>query len=133
MCRPHAADTLVIKKTHTEMLTGVGDVRSSALARARRLTVQTLVLYGEPDEIVPRDAVAEFVARLPAGARRNQHIALYSKGYHLLLRDLQAATVLSDIGAWMHDPIAALPSGADQGARAALTGTGRGDTGALAH
>jgi acylglycerol lipase len=133
MLRALGADPLVIKKTRTDMLTGVVDLMSAALARAPRLTVPTLVLYGETDEIVPRDAVAEFVARLPAGARRNQHIALYSKGYHLLLRDLQAATVLSDIGAWMHDPTAALPSGADQGARAALTGTGRGDTVALAH
>jgi acylglycerol lipase len=132
MLRGLGADPLVIKKTRTDMLTGVVDLMSAALARAPRLTVPTLILYGETDEIVPRDAVAEFVARLPAGARRNQHIALYSKGYHLLLRDLQAATVLADIGAWMHDPIAGLPSGADQGARVALTR--RGDTTiALAH
>jgi len=123
------ADPLVIKKTRTDMLTGVVDLMSAALARAPRLTVRTLVLYGATDEIVPRDAMAAFVARLPAGARRNQHIALYHKGYHLLLRDLQAATVLADIGAWMHDPAAGLPSGADEGARAALTG---GDTLALA-
>lgn len=131
MLRALGADPLVIKKTRTDMLTGVVDLMSAALARAPQLAVPILVLYGETDEIVPRDAVAEFVARLPAGARRNQHIALYSKGYHLLLRDLQAATVLADIGAWMHDPTAGLPSGADQGARAALIG--RGDTIALAH
>jgi alpha-beta hydrolase superfamily lysophospholipase len=131
MLRALGADPLVIKKTRTDMLTGIVDLMSAALARAPRLTVPTLVLYGETDEIMPRSAVAEFIARLPAGARRNQHIALHSKGYHLLLRDLQAATVLADIGAWVHDPIAALPSGADQGARAALTG--RGETVALAH
>jgi alpha-beta hydrolase superfamily lysophospholipase len=131
MLRGLGADPLVIKKTRTDMLTGIVDLMSAALARAPRLTVPTLVLYGQTDEIVPRDAVAEFVARLPAAARRNQHLALYAKGYHLLLRDLQAATVLADIGAWMHDPLAGLPSGADQGARAALTG--RGDTIALAH
>jgi len=123
------ADPLVIKKTRTDMLTGVVNLMSAALARAPRLTAPTLVLYGKTDEIVPRDAVATFVARLPANAKRNQHIALYSKGYHLLLRDLQAPTVLADIASWMHDPRAGLQSGADQGARAALTG---GDTVALA-
>jgi acylglycerol lipase len=131
MLQALGADPLVMKRTRTDMVTGLVDLMSTALARAPRLTVPTLVLYGETDEIVPRDAMAEFVARLPAGARRNQHIALYGKGYHMLLRDLQAPTVLADIGAWVHDPIAGLPSGADQGARAALTG--RGDTLALAH
>ena len=32
----------------------------------------------------------------------------------LLLRDLQAATVLTDIAAWIGDPVTALPSGADR-------------------
>ena len=42
----------------------------------------------------------------------------------MLLRDLQGATVLADIAAWARDPHAELPSGADSGARAALTGHG---------
>ena len=34
----------------------------------------------------------------------------------VLLRDLQAATVLADISAWIGDPATALPSGADRAA-----------------
>ena len=32
----------------------------------------------------------------------------------MLLRDLQAATVLADIAAWIGDPATVLPSGADR-------------------
>jgi len=39
-------------------------------------------------------------------------VALYENGWHMLLRDLQAETVLNDIVAWITDPSAELPSGA---------------------
>jgi acylglycerol lipase len=68
--------------------------------------------------------MASFVETLPANASRRQRVALYPKGYHMLLRDLQGATVLADIAAWARDPRAELPSGADSGARATLTGHG---------
>ena len=43
-------------------------------------------------------------------------VARYQAGFHMLLRDLQAATVLADIAAWIGDPATALPSGADRAA-----------------
>ena len=124
MLQALGADPLVLKEARTDTLTGVVDLMTAALARAPRLAAPALILYGERDEIVPRDAVAAFVDRLPAGARRRQRVALYPNGYHMLLRDLQGATVLADITAWMRDPRGGLPSGADDGARAALTGHG---------
>ena len=45
---------------------------------------------------------------------RNQRVAWYKNGYHLLLRDLQAGVVLGDIVSWVDDRMAPLPSGADQ-------------------
>ena len=51
--------------------------------------------------------------RLPADSGRRPRIALYPKGYHMLLRDLEAATVRDDIVAWIADPAAPLPSGGD--------------------
>jgi acylglycerol lipase len=124
MLRALGADPLVLKQARTDTLAGLVDLMSAALARAPRLAVPTLVLYGEKDEIVPRDAVASFVDSLPATARQRQRVALYPSGYHMLLRDLQGATVLADVAAWTRDPRAKLPSGADSRGRAALTGRG---------
>jgi acylglycerol lipase len=124
MLRALGADPLVLKQARTDTLAGVVDLMSAALGKAPRLTVPALILYGEKDEIVPRDAVASFVDSLPAGARRRQRVALYPQGYHMLLRDLQGPTVLADVAAWVRDPHAELPSGADNGARAGLTGHG---------
>jgi acylglycerol lipase len=124
MLRALGADPLVLKQARTDTLAGVVDLMSVALARAPRLAVPALILYGEKDEIVPRGAVASFVENLPDGARRRQRVALYSNGYHMLLRDLQGAIVLTDVAAWVRDPLAALPSGADSDARVLLTGDG---------
>jgi acylglycerol lipase len=121
MLRALGADPLVLKTARTDTLAGVVDLMSAALARAPLLAVPALVLYGEKDEIVPRDALAAFVDSLPQAAQRRQRIALYPNGYHMLLRDLQGATVLTDIAAWLREPRDGLPSGADSGARAALT------------
>jgi hypothetical protein len=47
-------------------------------------------------------------------------MAYYPDGYHLLLRDLDRARPIGDIVAWLRDPSAALPSGADRAAEAWL-------------
>jgi acylglycerol lipase len=124
MLRALGADPLVLKEARTDTLAGVVDLMSVAVTRAPYLGVPALILYGEKDEIVPRDAVARFIENLPADARHRQRVALYPNGYHMLLRDLQSATVLADVAAWVRDPRAELPSGADSGARALVTGRG---------
>ncbi len=50
----------------------------------------------------------------PPEGRERRRPALYEKGHHMLLRDLQAETVWKDIAAWIADPRAPLPSGADR-------------------
>jgi acylglycerol lipase len=47
-------------------------------------------------------------------------VALYESGFHMLLRDLQAETVWTDIAAWIADRDVALPSGADLRAAAVM-------------
>jgi alpha-beta hydrolase superfamily lysophospholipase len=66
------------------------------------------VLYGEKDEIVPAAPVRKTIKRLP----RAPDFSLYPDGWHMLLRDLQAKVVWNDIAAWIQDPTAPLPSGA---------------------
>jgi acylglycerol lipase len=118
MLRALGADPLVIKTTRAETLNGLVDLMSAALAAAPRLSQPAFVLYGEHDEIVPRDPMERFVQRLPPKAPHR--VALYEHGYHMLLRDLQASVVLDDITSWIRDRDAALPSGADRMARSML-------------
>ncbi len=60
---------------------------------------------------------------LPAAARQRQRLAVYEDGWHMLLRDLGAEVVLDDVSAWIADPGAPLPSGADRRAEAVLDGS----------
>ena len=55
---------------------------------------------------------------MPADAPRR--VAYYAGGYHMLLRDIDAPIVRRDVEAWIADPAAALPSGADRHAGEAL-------------
>lgn len=103
-------DPLVIKETRIGVISGLVDLMDAALAAAADLTAPALILYGERDEIIPKAAIRRMLAALPAGRRR---IALYEGGYHMLLRDLQAATVWKDMAAWIADRNAPLPSKAD--------------------
>ena len=57
---------------------------------------------------------------LPRGGADGPRIAYYPDGYHLLLRDHDRAVPIGDIVAWMRNPSAALPSGAERAAEAWL-------------
>jgi alpha-beta hydrolase superfamily lysophospholipase len=121
MLRALGADPLVIKRTRADTLNGLVDLMSAALNAAPWFDAPVLLLYGERDEIVPRAPMARFVAALPARARARERVALYSQGYHMLLRDLGSAAPIGDIAAWIGGGAAALPSGADADARRRLT------------
>jgi hypothetical protein len=66
--------------------------------------------------VVPPGATRQWIEHLPYRARMTRRIGLYAEGYHMLLRDLEAPTVLSDLEAWIADHRAPLPSGADRAA-----------------
>ena len=55
----------------------------------------------------------EFVAHLSADPGHVRRLAYYAQGYHLLLRDLDAAAVAGDVASWILDRGAPLPSRAD--------------------
>ena len=80
--------------------------------------------YGAKDEIVPQAAVRHFVEALPPEPRHRRRLAWYDRGYHMLLRDLEAALVVADIASWSLAPRAPLPSGADRGAAEAFSRSG---------
>lgn len=110
MLRGLGRDPLVIKATRVDAIYGLADLMDLALQRAPRLRLPTLLLYGEKDQVVPKEPVYRMIASMPAGVRT----AFYEQGYHLLLRDLHADRPWSDIAAWIGDHGAALPSGSDR-------------------
>jgi alpha-beta hydrolase superfamily lysophospholipase len=119
MLRELSRDPLVIKATRVDAIHGLVDLMDDAFAVAPRLKLPALVLYGAKDEVIPPNPTWDMITGLP-GLGRTQKVAYYDHGYHMLLRDLQAERVLADIAAWINDPAAPLPSGADQRAGAEI-------------
>lgn len=108
MLRALGRDPLVIKETRVDTIHGLVDLMDEALASAPRLPSPVLLLYGEKDEVIPKNAITRTLEALPPDGAR---VVLYPNGYHMLLRDLKAEVALNDIAAWIEAPNAALPSG----------------------
>jgi acylglycerol lipase len=114
MLRALMKDPMVIKGARVSTIYGLVDLMDLAHATAPRLDVPLLLLYGARDEVVPREALTEFVAGLPPRPAHRRRLAYYRDGYHLLLRDLEGAAVAGDIANWVFDRGAPLPSHADR-------------------
>ncbi|MGO8916276.1 MAG: lysophospholipase [Stellaceae bacterium] len=127
MLRELSRDPLVIKETRVAAVKGLVDLMDTALASAPDVTVPMLMLYGDRDELVPREPTERFIEALPFPERRTRRIAWYEAGYHMLLRDLEGPLVWRDVESWIGDHAAPLPSGADQRASAVLFAGGVGD------
>lgn len=120
MLRRLSRDPLVIKETRIDAIEGLVDLMDMALASAPRIRTPMLLLYGDRDELVPKEPTERFVATLPFAERRTRRIAWYADGYHMLLRDLEGPVVWRNVETWIGDHEAPLPSGADQRASAVL-------------
>jgi acylglycerol lipase len=112
MLRALGADPLVIKGARLDTIRGLVDLMDRAVDAAPRLGTRALVLYGVRDELIPEEPTMDAIRALPRDA--GHRAAIYRGGWHLLLRDLGAETVLDDVLAWTADPAAPLPSGADR-------------------
>lgn len=108
-------DPMTIHATRLATLRGLVDLMDAALAAASRFEAPGLFLYGGRDELVPKPATAAMWRALPRvpWIRR----AYYPDDYHLMLRDLHRAVPIGDVLAWLRDPMAPLPSGADRAAQ----------------
>ena len=100
-------DPLVIKQTRIDAMYGLVNLMDAALRNTPKLTAPTLLLYGANDEVIPKHATAKMLIAINNSPR----IMVYPKGYHMLLRDLQAHTVLRDITEWIRHPKNEAPSG----------------------
>ena len=111
-----STDPLTVLNTRMDALGGLVDLMDMALAAAPRMRAPALFQYGGKDELVPKEATASTWRALPRRGAVGPRIAYYPNGYHLLLRDLDRTQPIGDIVAWLRDPSAALPSGADRAA-----------------
>lgn len=107
-----STDPLTIHETRIDAIRGLVDLMDSALDAAPYFHAPGLFLYGGHDELIPDKATAATWRALPPGPVR----AFYPDGYHLLLRDLERGKPIEDVIAWMRDPKAPLPSGAERAA-----------------
>ena len=119
MLRDNARDPLFIKKTRLDAVYGLTNLMDEALAASPHIKVPVLYLYGKNDEIIPKDATQKALGALMAPALQTR-AAFYSNGWHMILRDRDAATVLGDVAAFLKSPKTPLPSGADRAARERL-------------
>lgn len=115
-------DPYVLKTTRVDMLYGLFNLMDEALASAPSQRTPLLLLYGLKDDLVPKQPTLQALNALPApvkskgGAAPNtaaHRIAVYENGRHMLLRDKAGAKTVADIIAWLQNPSAPLPSGAD--------------------
>jgi len=131
--RQRRADPLVIHRMRVDVLWGLADLMDAATAEPAPTAVPLLVLYGAHDEIVPPEPTCAWVASQAPDEHRT--LAFYPDGWHMLTRDRNAQTVLTDLAAWFERPGASMPSGADTGAPVerlcALAGSGPNDRAAV--
>ena len=118
MLRALGRDPLVIKETRTDTIKGLVDLMDEGFNATARLSVPSLVLIGAHDQVVPIKPQLAAVSTLPDPA--HQRIAFYPNGWHMVLRDLAAETVWTDVAAWIARRDAPLPSGTDVEAAAKL-------------
>lgn len=114
MLRALGRDPLVIKETRVDAVYGLTNLMDAALSSADKLNADTLLLYGEKDQIVPLEPTRRFVRELLSSHPGKNTVGYYQNGYHMLLRDLQAPLIWQDIAHWILSDKTTLPSGADR-------------------
>lgn len=121
MVRELDNDPLVLRKTRIESMYGLTDLMDLAFYNAGFIGGNTLLLYGERDNIIPKEAIYMFLKRFFQSGGRGKTVAFYQDGYHMLLRDLHANQIWQDISTWIFSRGAGkLPSGADERAKMQL-------------
>ena len=113
--RRWSRDPLLLRTTRVDAMAGLLDLMDAAVAAAPRFHARALLLYGGKDRLVPQETTRALLTAMPDPA--HQWVGYYPEGYHMLLRDTQGETVAHDITAWVMDPTASLPSGAEAAAR----------------
>ncbi len=107
-----ARDPQTIKATRIDALWGLVNVMDAALLSGKQQQKPLLFLYGQKDELVPKEPTLAFLKTLPDTLPVK--LAVYEQGYHMLLRDIGSDIVQKDIFQWIKNRT--LTSVADQNA-----------------
>lgn len=92
--REMGRDPLVLKSTRADAVLALLKLMDGAYAA--HPAPPALLLYGERDEVIPREPVDAFAARAHGLSMRR-----YPEGYHMLLRDRQRERVYADMLKWI--------------------------------
>lgn len=111
MLRALGRDPLVIKETRVDAMYGLTNLMEAALVNSHLITLPTLFLYGERDEIITPGPFCLMLGNLPDRMTGRWRLVLYPEGYHMLSRDLQGARVITDMAGWVQDQEAPIRSG----------------------
>jgi alpha-beta hydrolase superfamily lysophospholipase len=113
MLRKYSRDPLVIKDTRIDTFYGLVGLMDDALAAAPYDDMPSLILIGAKDDLIPGGPSKLLLTRLPPVPPGDRRVAVYPKGYHMLLRDLDAELAIHDVAFWVLNPHAPqkLPSG----------------------
>ncbi len=103
MLRALGRDPNVIKATRVDVLYGVTNLMDVAASAPVTRLDNSLLLYGEHDDIIPRKPTCRFLKRLEKETN-SPLIMLYPQGYHMLTRDLNAKVVWDDMAGWLLSP-----------------------------
>jgi len=98
MLRANGRDPLFLKATRPDAVYGLVSLMDEAFEAPPKLTnTPGLFLYGGNDQLIPR-APTETVARQLGP---NTTVKNYPRGYHMLLRDLNAEPRWADVADWI--------------------------------
>jgi len=114
MLRKLGNDKLVLKYNRIDAIYGLVNLMEAAQQAAPRFAATALILLGGNEQLIPKGPVDSFLKGLPGEAAGRQRLAVYPKGFHMLLRDLGAEAVRGDVAAWIAGRSAPLPSGTER-------------------
>jgi acylglycerol lipase len=100
MLRANGRDPLFLKRSRTDAIYGLVSLMGEAYSTAPRLNGQPLLyLYGGRDEVIPKKPTEVVMSELGPQA----DVMTYPKGYHMLLRDLNAEPRWADVADWIEE------------------------------
>jgi acylglycerol lipase len=118
------SDPLTVMDMRPDLVAGLIAMNASSRAAVARCCAgPTLFLFGANDALIEPEPTVAALRRLPAGAPAR--VGYYRQGWHMLLRDNQRAVVAEDLMAFIADPRAPLPSGAEEAAQGWMAADGR--------
>ena len=105
MLRELGNDPLIIKETRIESIYGLVNLMDHASSNSHLISTNTLFLYGEKDEVIPKEPVYQFLQTMKKNEKIKHTVSLYENGFHMLLRDLKAFILWDDIDVWISSTV----------------------------